>query len=1089
MTRLHVVHGFPPELLGGTEQYVAQLAEAQARAGHAVAVLAGTLAAADPPALDEACQGPVRVLRYRGLPGRQHHWSEFADPAVEALLRECLTRVRPSVLHVHHWARLSSRVVAVGAAMGIPAVVTLHDTWAVCPRSFRLREDLTYCEEPYTPTLCQTCVPRHPWQGDAEVAALLALRHRLLHTELNTAAALIVPSAAHRDLLARTAGLPRERFQILPHPPLRALQPLPGPRPAGGEGRPFRIGCLGALAPHKGQEVLLRALPLLPRVPAWELHVFGSPEHRAYYDGLRALAQGFPVHFHGPYRPDALPAADLDVVVLPALAPESFSFTLEEVLQCGLPVIVSDRGALAERAGAAGLSVPAADPAALARVLCHLLTHPAELAARRAAAQGRRAATWDAHLAALEALYAGAAARPLPRDAADAGDPGPELRLRHRQVAEREAQLWALDAQRAHLAARLARLEGRMHLLTALAERATWAERALHVTTQTRGWRALCFLRELAAPRRPSMARARELLGLLRACLPPATPPPPAGTPPGDLEWQYRLWRARHAPDPATLAAWRAEARRLAYRPLISVITPVYDVSEAELRAALDSVRAQVYDHWQLCLVNDRSPAPHVRRLLDAAAAADPRVRLRHLPVHRGIVGASNAALELATGEFVAFLDHDDVLAPHALFTVVRHLNRHPADDILYSDEDKLDPEGRHCQPAFKPDWSPDLFRSMNYVGHLCVLRTSLVRKVDGFREGFDGSQDYDLLLRLTELTDRIAHLPDVLYHWRMTPGSTAAHTEAKRYAYDAAARALADSLARRGLAGRVRHAGPGRYSTRYAIRGTPLVSVIVPMRDRAALTRRCLESLEHRTTYRPWELVLVDNGSAEPDAVALLAEVARHHTVLRHEAPFNFSALVNRGAAAARGHYLLLLNNDTEVISPDWMSALLEHAQRPEVGAVGARLLYPDGRIQHAGVFIQGLPLQTASHRFKYLPARDPGYLALPRLTANCIAVTAACLMVRRELFEAVRGFDEAFRVALGDVDFCLRLRDLGLWIVYTPLATLFHHESASRGALHPPEDDRVFRDRWRRFFEGERDPFWSPHLSTETERVELLI
>jgi len=1094
MKRLHAVHGFPPELRGGTEEYVARLAEAQARAGHAVAVLAGTLASADPPELRDDPRAPVRVLRYCGLPARQHHWSEFSDPHAEALIRDWLAAERPAMLHVHHWARLTSRLVAMAAELGIPAVVTLHDTWAVCPRTFRLKGDLAYCEEPYTPALCQTCAPRQPWQGEVETAALLALRHRDLVTELAQAAVLIVPSEAHRRFLARASGLAPERFRVLPHPPLTALTPLGDPPPVDRAARPFRIGCIGALAPHKGQDVLLRALPLLPPAPPWEVHVFGSPENRPYYGALRALAERWPVRFHGAYRPETLQAAALDLAVFPALAPESFSFTLDEALQLGLPVVVTDRGTLAERAGPAGVAVPAGDPAALAAAIGRLWLTPGQLDAMRAAAARRHVPeTLATHLGHLETLYAEArrASASAPGWRPDAG---PEARIRHRQILDREARLWEADAQRAQLAGRVAQLQGRLRLaegrvghLTARLER---TERLLHVVTQTRGWRALCFLRELLAPRRPSPARLRQLWALARAFLPAAAPPPaPAPPAAGDLERQYERWRARHAPGPAQLATWREEGRRFAYRPRVSIVTPVYDVPEPWLRRTIGSVQAQVYDHWELCLVNDASPAPHVRPLLDAWAAEDPRIRVLHLPTRRGIVGASNAALGLATGEFVAFLDHDDEWAPHALFAVVRHLNDHPHVDILYSDEDKLDADGRHCQPAFKPDWSPDLFRSMNYVGHLLAIRAELVRKLDGFREGFDGSQDYDLLLRATELTDRIAHLPDVLYHWRMVPGSAAGSVEAKRYAYAAAARALAESLERRGVAAQVRRPAPGRYTVRYALRGRPLVSVIVPMRDRAEITRRCLDSLERRTTYPHREVVLVDNGSTEPDALALLAQAEGRHRIIRHDAPFNFSALVNLGAAAARGEYLCLLNNDTEVISPAWMTGLLEHAQRPEVGAVGARLLYPDGRIQHAGAFIMGTPLQSASHRFKYLHARNPGYLALPRMIANCVAVTAACLMVRREVFDAVGGFDEAFRVALGDVDFCLRLQDLGLWIVYTPVATLYHHESASRGTLHPAEDDRVFRDRWRRFFEGGRDPFWNPHLSTETELVSLAI
>lgn len=1100
MRFLHTVHGFPPESRGGTEQYVARLADAQAAGGHEVVVLAGSLHSADPPTLVEDGSARVRVVRYRGLPTRSHHWSEFADPIAEELVRRLLTTDRPDVMHVHHWMDLTSRLVAVAAEVGIPAVVTLHDTWSVCPRIFRLKGDLAYCEEPYRTAPCLTCAPRHPWQGDEEIADLLAERYRHLTAELAAAGRIIVPSQAQRTLLTRLTGLSPERFELLPHPPL-VVFPRQDPAPGSSTGeRPLRIGCLGSLAPHKGQDVLLRALPLLPAAPPCEVHLFGSPEDRSFSSALRALAGRIPVRFHGLYGPEELQRADLDVAVFPSLAPESFSFTLDEALQLGLPVIVSDRGALAERAGDAGLVVPAGDPEALAKAIRRLLEDPGLLSALRAALRDRSPDGIEAHLARLDRLYDSARrlpAAPMPRGEEIAV----EARLRYRQVLEREARIQAqaagvqaLEAERAQLKGRVERLESRTRVLEtrtqALTRQLDHAQTSLHIITQTRGWRFLCLVREVMGSRSLSPARLRSLWRQFLGCFAPAKPYRyTLGEAGGEIERQYQIWLALNTPDERQLEKWRAEARRLRYRPLISLITPVYNVEEPWLRKTIESVRAQAYERWELCLVNDASSAPHIRPVLGACAKADARIRVVHLPERHGIVGASNVAIGMATGEFIGFLDHDDELAPHALYRVAARLNRQPETEVLYTDEDKIDERGYRFYPAFKPNWSPDLLRSMNYIGHLCVLRADLARKLGGFREGFDGSQDYDLLLRATELTERIAHIPDILYHWRVLPGSTAGSLKAKTYAYEAAARALQDSLERRGIPGRVRRPAPGRYAVRYRIQGAPLVSVIVPMRDRVDLTRRCLESLERKTVYRQYEVVIVDNGSVERVSLDFLREAGRRHRVLRYEAPFNFSAIVNRGAREARGEYLLFLNNDTEVISPHWMEAMLEHAQRPEVGAVGARLLYADGRIQHAGVFVMGTPTAVAGHMFKFLPARDPGYLATPRMTANCSAVTAACMMVRRSVFESLSGFDEAFQVAFGDVDFCLRLRDLGLLVVYTPLATLYHHESASRGTLHPPQDDRLLRDRWRRYFEGERDPYWNPHLSVESEIFRLAV
>jgi len=1046
MRLLHAVHGFPPEPAGGTERYVARLAEAQAAAGDEVAVLAGSRTPAAPPALVEEPAGGVRVFRYRGWPGRREHWSEVADPDAEALVRGLLAGFRPDLLHVHHWLRLSTRLAGLAAEAGIPSVVTLHETWSVCPRIFRLRGDLSYCEEPYRPDLCVTCAPREPWQDDREVTDLLAERHRRVTGELAAAARLVVPSESHRRVLARATGLPAERFDLLPHPSMTALVPAPPPEPP-----PVRIGCLGALAPHKGQDVLLRALGRLPAAPAWELHLFGEDADPGFAAECRALAGGLPVRFHGAYAPEALATAGLHLAVFPSLAPESFAFTLDEALALGLPLVVSDRGALAERAGEAALVVPAGDPAALADAVRRLLEAPALRARLAAAARARPpGAAWDGHLAGLAGVYRAARSRPVasppPADDAALG------RIRYRQVLARDARLAELAAARRE----------RDHALA-----------AHRLLTASRAWAALSLLREVRRLHRLTPEGRRAAWRLLRRCLGPARP----------AEQQYQAWLALHRPDAPRLERWREDGRALGYRPLVSVLTPVYDVAERWLVEAIESVRAQVYENWELCLVDDASPSPHVRAVLAGYAGRDPRIRVATHPARQGIVGASNTALGLARGEFVALLDHDDELAPHALHAVVTALNRDRATDLVYTDEDKVDETGRRFEPAFKPDWSPDLFRSFNYLGHLCVLRADLVRKLGGFRPGFEGSQDYDLLLRVSEATERIAHVPDVLYSWRTLPGSTAGSLRAKGYAYEAAARALAESLERRGTPGRVERPAPGRYTVRYAVRGAPLVSVVVPMRDRAALTRRCFESLERRTRYVRWEVVVVDNGSVEPATARLLAGLGPRYRVVRHDAPFNFSALVNVGARAARGDYLLLLNNDTEVIEPEWMTALLEHAQRPEVGAAGGQLLYPDGRLQHAGAFIMGTPTAVAGHRFKFLPARDPGYLGIPRMIGNVSAVTAACLMVARPRFLALGGFDEAFRVAFGDVDFCLRLRAQGLLIVYTPVARLYHHESATRGSLHPPDDDRLFRRRWRPYFEGRRDPYWNPNLSAETE------
>jgi GT2 family glycosyltransferase len=550
---------------------------------------------------------------------------------------------------------------------------------------------------------------------------------------------------------------------------------------------------------------------------------------------------------------------------------------------------------------------------------------------------------------------------------------------------------------------------------------------------------------------------------------------------PAWLDEAYQAWLERHRLTPDGVKAIDGEIAALAYRPTISVLMPVFDPPEAWLRAAIDSVRQQLYPGWELCLVDDGSAARHVAAVLEESARADGRVRVHRLERNEGICGASNHALALATGEFVAPADHDDVLAPDALLEVARCLDRDPGLDFLYTDRDVIQADGRRVRPFFKPGWSPDLLLSMNYVAHLTVFRRELVERVGGFRTGFEGAQDYDLVLRVTEATDRIRHIPRPLYSWGQAPGSVALRPGAKPYAHEAGRRALEEALARRHVPGEVLDGlgAPYRYRVRRRIAGQPLVSILIPTRDNARLLRRCLDSLARRTAYRHLEILVIDNGSRDPRTVAYLGRLP--HRIVPFPQPFNFARMNNLAATQARGEHLLFLNDDTEAIEPGWLEALLEHSERPEVGAVGARLLFPDGTIQHAGIVvgIQG----KAGHAFAGLPGNHPGYFDLARAIRNTSAVTAACLMTRRAVFEEVGGFDEAFEVAYNDVDLCLRLRERGYLVVYTPYAVLRHHQSASRGPYDPVRDaraERLLRERWRHVFER-GDPYYNPNLTLE--------
>jgi len=535
-------------------------------------------------------------------------------------------------------------------------------------------------------------------------------------------------------------------------------------------------------------------------------------------------------------------------------------------------------------------------------------------------------------------------------------------------------------------------------------------------------------------------------------------PPPPT------FDDDYQSWLKAHEPGQRRLMGMAEESRRWPDRPLISVIMPVFNPEPSWLRAAVDSVRSQAYDRWELCVADDASFRPHVAELLRRYAAEDPRVKVVYRKENGGIAAASNSALELAEGEFVALLDHDDVLRPHALFRAAAYIRDHPDTDIVYSDEDKILVNGSRGQPFFKPDWSPDGLLAQNYMCHLAVLRRSLVMKIGAFRRGYDGSQDHDLLLRATERAGHIGHIPDVLYSWRQVPGSAALSSDAKPRAREAGKRAVEDALARRGVKGHVEQgAVPGCYDVRYELDGHPRVEVVIPTRDRLDLLRQCIAEIETRSTYPNVGIVIVDNDSQAPETLRYLEST--RHQVVRAPGSFNFSRVINIGVRASTAPYVLLLNNDAFVRVPDWLERLLEHCQRKEVGAVGCQLRYPNGELQHCGVGLGHGQIAFNLH------VDRPG-------VRNVSAVTAACMMLRREVFDEVGGFDERFAISFNDVDLCLRIRERGYRIVYNPHVWLEHDESASRGRLHPDVDIAKFRERWGTEYTLS-DPYINPNLN----------
>jgi GT2 family glycosyltransferase len=549
----------------------------------------------------------------------------------------------------------------------------------------------------------------------------------------------------------------------------------------------------------------------------------------------------------------------------------------------------------------------------------------------------------------------------------------------------------------------------------------------------------------------------------------------------------YNSWIRRSASlSDADRTRIRTEVADWPDAPLISVLMPVHDPAPRVLRAAVRSLQAQLYPNWELCICDDASRDARIVRLTDRLAAQDPRIRVVHRPENGHIARATNDALALARGPYVAFLDHDDALAEQALYEVARTIRDDPGLVLIYSDEDKIEGRGRRFEPHFKSGFDRELLYGQNYINHLTVIRTEAVRSLGGLRPGFEGSQDHDLLLRLTETLDptRIRHIPMVLYHWRAAGGSGTFSDRALARAEAARLQAVSEVAERRGA-----RAERGPFGFTRVVHPlphpAPRVSVIIPTRDRAELLRVTLDGLFGATDYPDIEVIVVDNDSRESETEALFARYRddARLVVVRAPGPFNFSDLSNRGAAAATGPVLLFLNNDIEVIEPGWLTEMVSQAVRPEIGAVGAKLLYPDGTIQHGGVVL-GIG-GVAGHSHLGVPDADPGYFARMVLVQEVSAVTGACLAMRSEVFRAVGGFDaETLKVAFNDIDLCLKIREAGYRILWTPFAKLVHHESKSRGPEDTPEkrarfqaETAVMQERWGALLRA--DPYYNINLS----------
>ena len=550
-------------------------------------------------------------------------------------------------------------------------------------------------------------------------------------------------------------------------------------------------------------------------------------------------------------------------------------------------------------------------------------------------------------------------------------------------------------------------------------------------------------------------------------------------------EVPYGPWYAAYVPDEEALEKQRKH--KFNYAPLISIAVPAYQTPVEFLKQMIESLISQTYTGWELCIANASPDNEEMQRVLADYSAKDVRVRFCSLKENLGIAENTNRAFAMAKGEFMGLLDHDDLLAPNALYEIVNTLQDHPQADALYTDEDKVTTDlDEHFQPHLKPDFNLDLLRSNNYICHFFVVRRSIVEKAGGFRKEFDGAQDYDFIFRCTENAREVLHVPEILYHWRTHKASTADNPASKMYAFEAGKRAIEAHLERTGTKGTLSHTQDlGFYRVKYPVQGEPLVSVIIPNKDEKETLQTCLESLKKNTSYQNFEIIIIENNSTTGEIFKYYKELSRDQQIhlLRWGKEFNYSAINNFGVAHARGEYLLFLNNDVKSIEPDWMEEMLGVCQRPEVGGVGAKLIYPDNTIQHAGCVI-GMG-GIAGHMFVDMPADRTGYLHKASLLQDMSAVTAACLMMKKEVFEQAGGFTEELAVAFNDVDLCLKVRKNNHLIVYDPYAKLYHMESKTRGAEDSKEKVRRFqteieymRCHWMDILKN-GDPYYNKNLS----------
>lgn len=554
----------------------------------------------------------------------------------------------------------------------------------------------------------------------------------------------------------------------------------------------------------------------------------------------------------------------------------------------------------------------------------------------------------------------------------------------------------------------------------------------------------------------------------------------------------YQIWINKNEPNEEELE--KQKNTKFDINPKISIIIPMYNTPEKFFEELVDELIEQTYPNWELCLADG---SPEKNEKLEKIYKKDKRIKYKFIGKNKGISGNTNAALELATGDFIALLDHDDLLPKFSLYEIVKCINKNPDVDFIYTDEDKFEElGGKRYDPYFKSDFAPDTLRANNFICHFSIFKKELMKELGGFRSEFDGAQDYDIILRMSEKAKKIIHIPKILYHWRVHALSTAkSGGTAKPYAYEAGIKAVQAHIDRIGLKGEVVSGNTlGTYKVNYEIKGNPKVSIIIPNKDYVSTLKVCLKSIAKLTTYENYEVIVVENNSEEQKTFDYYDEINgkdKVKVVKYPEKGFNYSKIINYGVVNSEGEYIIQLNNDTELITPNWIEEMLGFAQREDVGAVGAELFYPDKSIQHAGIII-GIG-GVAGHVFRNIPHGMHGYFSKDAMIQNMSAVTAACIMAPRKMYEAVGNMDEKFEVAFNDVDFCLKIREQGKLIVYNPYVQFIHYESKSRGFEDTLEKQKRFKGeverfqkKWKKILK-DGDPYYNINLRLDNDQCAI--